>query len=366
MPDDQGDPAFVPDGDAQPAGDDGPATPVIITLGHSIRGDVVWQPSIRSSPHCFIMGIPGQGKSVTTLRILNELARQDVPALVIDFHGQFGDPQGSYARLTRGSIINAAQGLPFSPFELDASQQDSDQQQAQSYAIAEIIAKITGLGLRQQDDLYQAIRSAYAIRPNPTPADVLRILERQEQARRGDGVIARCRAILEMRLFRPNTSDGRDGPRFIEALRSGMVLDLHELRIEQVQLAAGAFALRSILRDMFHWGNADRIRLAIVLDEAHRLGNDPSLLKLMKEGRKYGIAVIIATQSLNDIDQDVLSNTGTRILFRSNYPESQKLSRYIRVQGIDVRERIEGLGVGQAFVQTPDMPQGMVCQMYRE
>jgi len=285
---------------------------------------------------------------------------------VIDFHGQFGDPQGSYARLTRGSIINAAQGLPFSPFELDASQQDSDQQQAQSYAIAEIIAKITGLGLRQQDDLYQAIRSAYAIRPNPTPADVLRILERQEQARRGDGVIARCRAILEMRLFRPNTSDGRDGPRFIEALRSGMVLDLHELRIEQVQLAAGAFALRSILRDMFHWGNADRIRLAIVLDEAHRLGNDPSLLKLMKEGRKYGIAVIIATQSLNDIDQDVLSNTGTRILFRSNYPESQKLSRYIRVQGIDVRERIEGLGVGQAFVQTPDMPQGMVCQMYRE
>jgi hypothetical protein len=37
---------------------------------------------------------------------------------------------------------------------------------------------------------------------------------------------------------------------------------------------------------MFGWGQASSLRLAVVLDEAHRLSRDVTLPKIMKEGRK--------------------------------------------------------------------------------
>ena len=61
-----------------------------------------------------MLGIPGQGKSVTTRRILNSFAEQGLPALVVDFHGDMAAaPAGGAV------VLDAAQGLPISPFELD-------------------------------------------------------------------------------------------------------------------------------------------------------------------------------------------------------------------------------------------------------
>jgi len=47
--------------------------------------------------------------------------------------------------------------------------------------------------------------------------------------------------------------------------------------------------------------------LAIVLDEAHRLSRDITLPKLMKEGRKFGVVVISASQGVTDFHPDVLA-----------------------------------------------------------
>ena len=143
------------------------------------------------------------------------------------------------------------------------------------------------------------------------------------------------------------------------------MIDLHDLFAESLQMATGAFVLRKLYKDMFRWGEAKHLRLAIVLDEAHRLAKDITLPKLMKEGRKFGISVIVASQGIGDFHQDVLSNAGTKILFRMNYPESRKVAGFIRGrQGQDISERIEQLSVGSAFVQTPEMPYGSVTQMY--
>ena len=84
----------------------------------------------------------------------------------------------------------------------------------------------------------------------------------------------------------------------------------------------------------------------------------------MKEGRKFGIAVIVASQGIGDFHQDVLSNAGTKIIFRMNYPDSKKVAGFIRgYQGQDVAARIEQLAVGSACVQTPEMAFGTVVHM---
>jgi DNA phosphorothioation-dependent restriction protein DptH len=120
-----------------------------------------------------------------------------------------------------------------------------------------------------------------------------------------------------------------------------------------------------VYKDMFRWGTTDQLRLAIVLDEAHRLARDITLPKIMKEGRKFGIAVIVASQGMSDFHQDVLANAGTKIIFRTNYPESRKIAGFIRArQGQDLPSRIEQLTVGSAYVQTPDMPFGTAVKMY--
>jgi DNA phosphorothioation-dependent restriction protein DptH len=343
---------------------------VAVVLGDTPQKEVVWKPSVKGSPHLFIIGIPGQGKSWTTTRILTQLGMQGVPSLVLDFHGQFAEPGGDVERQIKPTILDASQGLPFSPF---AFKPEQGSVRDVSYAIAEIMAYVGGLGDMQRDVLYQAIQQAYRLRgfealePNatlpdfPSTHDVLQALEEVERNSSSKNIVARCRPILEMDLFKPSGLNQN----LLDHVRSGLIIDLHKLNIESIQMAASAFVLRQIYKDMFTWGTANRLRLAIVLDEAHRLAKDVTLLKLMKEGRKYGISVIVASQGMKDFDPEVLGNAGTKVIFRTNYPDSSKLANFIRPRrgGEELAEQIEGLQTGQAFVQTPEMVQGILTEM---
>ena len=347
---------------------------VVIPLGEALGERVDWNPGVKGSPHLFVLGIPGQGKSWTVTRILSELERQNVPALVLDFHGQFAESQGVFMKAVQPSVLDAAKGLPFSPFEC-SREGGQGGWMANALAVAEIFAYVAGLGEMQKDIVYTSVRDAYKARgfdddsddattqilEYPTLKDVLKRIEQHEQTRHVANVAARCRPLLEMDLFRPIEQPAD----LLSLVRSGLVIDLHNLFAETLQMAAGAFVLRKLYKDMFRWGYAKRLRLAIVLDEAHRLAKDVTLPKLMKEGRKFGISVIVASQGMGDFHPDVLSNAGTKVIFRVNYPESRKVSGFIRGrQGQDLSERIEQLTIGSAYVQTPEMMYGSVVKMY--
>ena len=85
----------------------------------------------------------------------------------------------------------------------------------------------------------------------------------------------------------------------------------------------------------------------------------------MKEGRKFGIAVIVASQGLGDFDPDVLENAGTKVIFRTNFAQSKKIAGFIHSRpGQDIVARIEQLPVGSAYVQTPEMQFGELTRMY--
>ena len=149
-------------------------------------------------------------------------------------------------------------------------------------------------------------------------------------------MLARCRPLLEFRLF----ADDNPTANFSDMIRNGAVLDVSHVGLETVQLAASAFVLRKVYKDMFRWGETDWLRLALVLDEAHRLAKDITLPKIMKEGRKFGVAVVVASQGLTDFHQDVLGNAGSKIVFRTNFPMSKKVAGFLRPdKGVDSRKR---------------------------
>lgn len=319
--------------------------------------DVLWGVSTKGSPHAFILGIPGQGKSVTTRHMIRRFASQGLPSLVFDFHGDMAEDPPSGA-----TVLNAAEGLPFSPFEAEV--RIGRPINTTAWEISEIVAYVTNLGEIQRNNVYDALQSMYVAHgwEGATPGDSLPVIsefgpavEAAEAESRGRNARQRLRPMTDFGLFRDDADESFD---LLNAYRNGVVVDLSQLGLEEVQLFAASFILRKVYREMFKWPQNGTMKLAVVLDEAHRMARDVTLPKLMKEGRKYGMSVVAASQNADDFHKDVLANAGTKIVFRTNFPASRGVAGFLRGRlGADLSVEIEKLGVGVAYVATPENPQ---------
>jgi DNA helicase HerA-like ATPase len=131
---------------------------------------------------------------------------------------------------------------------------------------------------------------------------------------------------------------------------------LTEIGSDTVREATCAFVLRKVYKEILKWEKSDVMKLAIVLDEAHRLAKDKTLPIIMQEARKFGVAIIVASQNINHFHDNVIGTSGTTIVFRTNDPDSRKVSKMVQIQGkMDVKQIIENLETGKALVKTPEM-----------
>ncbi len=336
-----------------------PKAPEII-IGNTANGqEVVWKPSVQGSPHIIIVGIPGQGKSVTINTLLCGLQQSGIGILALDVHNDFGDPnKSSFRRLCHPTIWNAAQGLSFSPFEADLNDEmGQNSWKIQSSALADIFEYVCGLGTQQRYGLYQAIKRCYEdVRGEnllPTIYELSKKVEHLEETKEiPSGVMARCHSILEMNVFKPQSESWN----ILQTTKQGLVINLKEIGSDTVREATSAFILRKVYKDILKWKKSEVMKLAIVLDEAHRLAKDKTLPIIMQEARKFGVAVIVASQNINHFHENVIGNAGTKILFCTNDPDSKKVSKMVQIQGkTDAKQVIENLTTGQALVKTPEM-----------
>ncbi len=335
---------------------------------------LIWKGSVEGSPHLFILGSTGTGKSTTVRHLLSEVTQQGLPSFVIDFHGDFANPETPFVRRFSPTVIDASEGLPFSPLE-SLSPQEASQRDilTNSLEVAEIIGYVCELGEIQRDVVYEAIRdvlTAAEIKSSgqeKRPPDLSAVFEHlkgleQDRHRGVKNTVARCRPLFEFGLF----CESEKTIRFKDLIQRPTVITLNHLGTDTLQLAAGAFILRRLYKEMFLWGESDRLRLMIVLDEAHRLAKDASLPKLMKEGRKFGIGLVVASQGIRDFHAAVLENAGTKLLFRTNFPDSKKAAQLLRARENlgDFAKRLENLPVGSALTQTTEMAYCSLTQMF--
>lgn len=336
---------------------------VSVQLGTDLAGQAVnWNVSTKGSPHAFVLGITGQGKSVTTRHVISTFAEQGLPSLVIDLHGDMAasPPIGA-------SVLDVrTDGLGFSPFYLSGHSVADISESA--YEIAEVFAYVCDLGEMQLANVFKAIKNAYAAvgwqngekgSRLPTIEEFAEHVEVVEKGARGKNARERLLPLTDFGLFQENSK--AFDPR---GVGGGLVVDLHKFKLEQVIRAATSLILRKVYREMFLWPQDSSLKLAIILDEAHRMAQDPTLPKLLKEGRKYGVACFVASQSISDFDDDVKNNSGTKIVFRTNYPESKDVAGLIRgAEKVDFAKQIEQLRVGEAFVSTADFGRARKCKM---
>ena len=108
------------------------------------------------------------------------------------------------------------------------------------------------------------------------------------------------------------------------------ILDVSELPSEIATDVVGL--LLRVVYDTLFWAGSQPVSgraqpLLIVIDEAHRFlpeGGETScqriLTKVAKEGRKYGVGMMVVTQRPSDIDSTILSQCGTMIALRTTNP----------------------------------------------
>ena len=336
-----------------------------VVLGTESTGtSVEYQVSTQGSPHAIIIGIPGQGKSVTTRRIINSFSEAGLPSLVFDFHGDMAanPPHGARVYDVREN------GLDFSPFEIAGNRQRDVNET--SMAVSEIVEFVCELGEIQRQHVYRGIVKAFEdlgwlndLQGSrlPTIAEFADAVEQVEEGARGKNARGRLLPLTDFGLFKEGANEAFDptGGGY------GLIIDLSRVQLDSVKKAASSFVLRKVYRDMFFWEQDSTMKLNIVLDEAHRVLQDKTLPKLLKEGRKFGVSVVAASQSMADFSKQVVDNVGTKIVFRTNYPNSKSAANLIRGRdGRDLSKNLEQLGVGEAYVSTPTLIIARLTKMH--
>lgn len=115
--------------------------------------------------------------------------------------------------------------------------------------------------------------------------------------------------------------------------------------------------------------------LVCVLDEAHQfigrsIGDEQNSVTLdafgfiAKEGRKYGLTTVIATQRPRDVPQDVLSQLGTLFVHRlTNDRDREAIERACGDLDRSAAAFIPSLSQGEAIIVGPDLPAPLPIMM---
>src|SRR5205807_6552802 len=97
-------------------------------------------------------------------------------------------------------------------------------------------------------------------------------------------------------------------------------------RVVIIQLKGLEYSLERAVTEFLLWNligyiealGPSVLRCFIVLDEAHKLSFNPGspVEKLLREGRKFGLGLILASQQPEDFSSVAYANTATKIVFQ--------------------------------------------------
>ena len=128
-------------------------------------------------------------------------------------------------------------------------------------------------------------------------------------------------------------------------------IDFSRLRDERQKIAAVNLALDRVVLMMRSSGVQKGIRYFVILDEAWKLiKNSDAFETLLREGRKYGLGLVLASQLVEDIDLPLLSNVATMFIFRvQNRHSLEKLGKNYGLDPEDIMH-VQNLSQGSCML----------------
>ena len=315
--------------------------------------------SITANPHVVITGTSGAGKSYTASIIAKRFSALSRASIIIF------DPHGEYKTIINDSLVFDPLKYSINPLEL---YNKSPRQRA--LELASMVSALYKLGPLQTRILEEAILLAYEAKgitenepstwDNPVPSlhDVVHILKMLARKDQRAQIVKTYIESLNSRLFAETTINMEE---LLNENRP-IIIDLSSISERTWQRFYMELFLEKFYQYIKGKGLASSLRAVVVIDEAHLIASKSTkkqtiVANMAAELRKYGVALILVTQRLDDMDKTVLANIGTKIALRQVEPRVAKYVAETLAVSIDSEEIntiIETLGIlpqGYAIVR---------------
>ncbi|WP_218312576.1 DNA phosphorothioation-dependent restriction protein DptH [Alteromonas antoniana] len=291
-----------------------------VLIGHDVQDEqpVLWEPTNTAkfmNTNSGIIGTMGTGKTQCTKSVVTQLYRnqhnnvdsKSIGILIFDYKSDYVDDE--FLNATNGKKYNLFR-LPYNPLSLFGSTPMLPVHTARGFS--ETMGKAFNLGQKQQLRLRQLISQAYDLagiskadpstwtKPAPTLADVWALFLDSDPAE--DSLYAALESLYELEVFE---TDVNKCTSLYELVDGVTVVELAGYPGE-IQSLVVALTLDLFYSQMQKQGkpevNGDfrQVTKLILVDEADNFmsQNFPSLRKILKEGREYGVGVILSTQDI--------------------------------------------------------------------
>ncbi len=366
------------------AGCDAPPMPTVTTaipdrilLGKTVNGakPVYWEfgNSELANRHMLVFGTSGMGKTYAIQCLLSELGRAGQNSLVIDYTDGFIPSKlekATQSCLEPKQWFIRQKPLPISPFKPQVSEEAGmtfkDTPITVAKRVSAIFKSVYELGNQQFPVLIDAITEGVEHSGDGfTMAQLLAVLETYIQDEIHSTGTVRT-TISKLKPFIQSTpfADDKNGIGWRE-LFADKTSRCHVFQFHMVDRHSARALIEFVLWDLYSFvssfGNKHLPRV-VVLDEVQNLdlGPDAPVAKYLTEGRKHGLALVTATQTVkgvggvNDARVSRLFQAEHKVFFKPTENEMREHAQLLHnaISNVSVQDwatRLASLQIGESW-----------------
>jgi ABC-type dipeptide/oligopeptide/nickel transport system ATPase subunit len=282
-------------------------------------------PRHESNPHIVISGMSGFGKSTLFKSLLLDIKESEIPCIIFDAHNEHS---AAVSRI--GGTVHNAVYSGINILELDgASISERISELSRLFRDVYLLGHIQATKL--SECLWYTYRKSGArgmsdreLKSAPT---IRNLLDEICIFIRNSKTVGERNTLLRLkdRISLLDSSAFNSTPISMKEMQGGIhSFALANMKSREAQLIYIGELLSRIYSTMHDSKREGMLRLYIMIDEAQFLTDDSNsnsiISKLIEEGRKYGIGVIIVTHAASTLNKKVMANASAFLTFYSREP----------------------------------------------
>ena len=347
-----------------------PTVPERLLIGTRSNGEpVYWEYGHRdlSNRHLLVFGSPGSGKTYGIQCLLSEMAGQGLHSLIIDYTDGFMPQQVE----TRFTEIGKPQDhyvyddkLPLNPFRRQEQiiNPNKPPTAENPYQVAMRVGSIftsvyDTIGEQQLAALLRVLEAGITEEAGFSLAKLTARL--RDDSQYGETLASKLEPLIKIQPFRDGSESNwekmlADPEHWVQIVQlKGIGRDIQRLVTE--------FVLWDLYGHATNHGNKNR-PIPVVLDEIQNLDHRPDspIDKLIREGRKFGLSMILATQTTSNFNQeqrDRLFLAEHKLFFKPADTEIERFATLLAQRTADSKadwaQRLAKLEKGQCWSLGP-------------
>jgi hypothetical protein len=324
-----------------------------VYLGTSKKTKVFWNPKLEKNPHLITVGGSGSGKTETLKAIMLELKKSKVNSIILDFHNDFKVFADNLVQIDKATLH---------PLEVQINEKPLDV----CYKVSKMIASVFSLGDVQEAIIREAIKAFYAKsgikdikKANNGDIELLPfsffrdiIFDTPIKNQGVPKLLAKISVLFDVDLFMEADGTSLSLNTIIKNLS---VIELLDFPTDEVKALVADLLLKKLINFLYIKGKCEDYWLYIIIDEAHRMMYPGSPVELLlRESRKYGVGIVLASQRPTDFSETILANAGTIIAFQESLDKDAVfLSKQLRIPKVNF-QKLKTAGLGYYLFSSKD------------